>query len=160
MTDNASWWEVCVPFQPSALPLWKLHELWFLIGLPCTTRLWSLKRWRFVSAGSLPTTQHLIRLSSSLASASLSACGHVQCPFIGKFEHILFPCVHSQSLNDSWEQKKNTTLLFSLCICSPFVFVFLYLFFFYSLFIQTGIGQRTINLFLKQAEAQWVLAGL
>lgn len=103
----------------------KLHELRFLISLPRTMRLWSLKRWSFVNAGSLPTTWHLMRLSSSLASASHSACGLFQCSFIGKFEHILSHCVHSPfSLPVAqWQLRtKNTTLLFSLYVSFRFSF--------------------------------------
>lgn len=95
----------------------KLPELQFLISLPCTMRLRSLERWSFVNAGSLLTTLHLMRLSSSLASASHSACGLFQCSFIGKFEHILSACVRSLfSLPVAqWQLRtKNTTLLFSL----------------------------------------------
>lgn len=89
-----------------------------------------------MNAGSLPTTLHLMRLSSSLASSRHSACGLFQCSFIGKFEHILSHCVHSlftvyPSLNDSYAQK--TLLSCSLCIFSfPFVFPFFLPLFFQS----------------------------
>lgn len=77
-----------------------------------------------MNAESLLTVSHLMRLSSSFTSASHSACGPFQCSFIGKFEHILAPCVHSLFslsvlLNDSHEQK-NTTFLFSFLLFFPF----------------------------------------
>lgn len=102
-----------------------------------------------------------MRLSSSLTSANHSACGPFQCSFIGKFEHILTPCVHSLfslSLCRSMTAKntKNTTFLFSFYVFFAFVSPFL----FHFCFSQTGIGQGTSNLFLRQAEPQWVLAGL
>lgn len=69
-----------------------------------------------------------MRLSSSLTSASHSACGPFQCSFIGKFEHILAPCVHSLFtvsllLNDSQEQKKHYFLVLFLHFL-PFCFSF------------------------------------
>lgn len=102
-----------------------------------------------------------MRLSSSLTSASHSACGPFQSSFIGKFEHILGPCVYSLftvSLCRSMtaKNKKNTAFLFSFYIFLPFVSPFL----FHFRFSQTGIGQGTSNLFMRQAEPQWVLAGL
>lgn len=87
-----------------------------------------------MNAGSLPTTSHLMRLSSSLASARHSACGLFQCSFIAKFEHILSRCVQSLlSLPLAVTAKnKNTTLLFSLYIFFRFFFPLL---FFASLFL-------------------------
>lgn len=69
----------------------------FLIApLPrCTTRPWALKRWCFVNTGSPPTTSHLTRLSSSVASANHSACGLCRGVFMAKFAHILANCVAS-----------------------------------------------------------------
>lgn len=76
-----------------------------------------------------------MRLSSSLTSANHSACGPFQCFFIGKFEHILTPCVHSLfsislSLNDSHKHKQHYFLVLSmfssllfLLFCSIFVSV-------------------------------------
>lgn len=65
--------------------------------------------------------------------------------------------VHSLSVAQ-WQPrtKKNTTFLFSFYIFFPFVSPFL----FHFCFSQSGIGQGTSNLFLRQAEPQWVLAGL
>lgn len=75
--------------------------------------------------------------------------------FIAKFQHILSHCVQSPlSLPLAVTAKnKNTTLLFSLYTFSLF-------FSLQSFFSQTRIGQSTINPFLQQAEAQWILTGL
>lgn len=101
-----------------------------------------------------------MRLSGSLASASHSACGPFIRSFVGKFEHILAPCVHSLfSLSVAqWQPRTKKTLLScSLFKFSSFSFL---LFLLHFCFSQTGIGQGTSNLFLRQAEPQWDLAGL
>lgn len=59
----------------------------------------------------------------------------------------------SLSLNDSQEQK-------TLLSCPLFSSLFISTLLFHFCFIQTGIGQGTSNLFLRQAAPQWVLAGL
>lgn len=71
-----------------------------------------------------------MRLSSSLTSASHSACGPFQCSFIGKFEHTIAPCVHPlftvshcHSMTAKNKKKKHYFLVLFLCFL-PFCFSF------------------------------------
>lgn len=74
-------------------------------------------------------------------------------------KHILSPCVYSlfSPPIKQWQLRTKTQLSCSLCTFLPLAFL---LFSPILLFSQTGIGQGTINLILKQAEAQWIFPGL
>lgn len=69
---------------------------------------------------------------------------------------VFTPCSQSPRRSMTAKNKKHYSLVLFVHFL-PFSF---FSFCSHSLFSQTGIGQSTINLFLKQAEAQWILAGL
>lgn len=129
-----------------ALGAAKLHELRFLISLPLHNEavvaprevLWMQKVseqrciwWGCQGPSHQPATQR-----AALFNA----------PFL--------VCLNTSSLPVAqWKPRtKNTTFYVFFFFCSPFLFHFC--------FIQSGIGQGTSNLFLRQAAPQWVLAGL
>lgn len=131
----------------------KLHELQFLISLPLhnetgvTPRevLWMQKVtrqlciwWGCWVPSHQPATRHVALLNAPLF-VSLNTSSLL----------VFTPC-HSKTA------KNKTHYLSSFYVFFPFASHFLFLF----CFSQTGIGQSTSNLFLRQAEPQWVLAGL
>lgn len=134
----------------SALGAAKLHGLRFLISLPLHNEavvaprevLWMQKVseqrciwWGCQGPSHQPATQR-----------------------VALFNAPLLVCLNTSSLRRTMTAKNKKTLL--SCPLSMFPSLFVSPLLFHFCFIQTGIGQGTSNLFLRQAAPQWVLAGL